>query len=170
MMLQTQIKSEIPDAMRAKDRLRLDTLRGLVAAFTNELVATKRKPDEELADEDVLAIIRREVKKRKEAADAFRGGGRAELAGKEEKERAPLEAYLSAEALAQAGLPAMMSRDDIKKIAIAKKAEMFADLPAEALAKEGTSKAGQLVGALMKELKGKADGSDVKAVVDELFV
>ena len=158
-MLQQTIRAEIPAAMRAKDQLKLDTLRGLVAAFINELVATKRKPDEELSDEDVLTVIRREVKKRKEAADAFRGGGREELAEKEDKERAILEAYL----------PAMMSRDDIKKIAIAKKAEMFADLPAEALAKEGTSKAGQLVGALMKELKGKADGSDVKAVVDELF-
>jgi uncharacterized protein len=148
-MLHAQIKSEIPNAMRAKDQLRLDTLRGMVTAFMNELVATKRKPDEELKDEETLAVIRREVKKRKEAADAFRSGDREELADKEDKERALLEAYL----------PAMMSREDIKKIVQAKITETGMD----------KSKAGQLVGALMKDLKGKADGSDVKSVVDEIL-
>ena len=149
-MLQAQIKSEIPTAMRAKDQLKLDTLRGLAAAFTNELVATKRKPDEELPDEDVLTVIRREVKKRKEAAEAFRGGGREELAEKEDKERVMLEAYL----------PALMSREEITTIAKAKMAEMGISSKADA---------GKFTGALMKELKGKADGSDVKAVVDEML-
>ena len=149
-MLQAQIKSEIPTAMRAKDQLKLDTLRGLAAAFTNELVATKRKPDEELPDEDVLTVIRREVKKRKEAAEAFRGGGREELAEKEDKERVMLEAYL----------PALMSREEITTIAKAKMAEMGISSKADA---------GKFTGALMKELKGKADGSDVKAVADEML-
>src|SRR3989344_2072742 len=147
-MLQQQIKSEIPTAMRAKDQLKLNTLRGLAAAFTNELVATKRKPDEELPDEDVLTVIRREVKKRKEAAEAFRGGGREELAEKEDKERVMLEAYL----------PALMSREEITTIAKTKMAEMGISSKADA---------GKFTGALMKELKGKADGSDVKSVVDE---
>ena len=149
-MLQQQIKSEIPTAMRAKDQLKLNTLRGLAAAFTNELVATKRKPDEELPDEDVLTVIRREVKKRKEAAEAFRGGGREELAEKEDKERVMLEAYL----------PALMSREEITTIAKTKMAEMGISSKADA---------GKFTGALMKELKGKADGSDVKAVVDEML-
>ncbi len=163
-MLQQKIKSEIPIAMKARDQLRLDTLRGLITAFTNELVATKRKPDEMLADEEVLTVIRREVKKRKEASDAFRGGGREELAKKEDTERALLEVYL----------PAMMGREEIRKIVLAKIAETKANErerggtePADERADK--SKAGQLVGALMKELKGKADGAEVKAVVDSIF-
>src|SRR3989344_4576767 len=113
-MLQNQIKSEIQVAMRARDQLKLDTLRGLSAAFVNELVATKRKPDEEIPDEDALTVIRREVKKRKEAAEAFKTGNRPELAEKEEKERLMLEAYL----------PTMMSQDGIRKVAEAKKTEL----------------------------------------------
>ena len=148
-MLQQTIKSDMVAAMKAKNPLKVNTLRGLMAGFTNELVATKRKPDEELPDEEALTVIRREVKKRKEAAEAFRSGNRQESADKEDAERVILESYL----------PATMSREDIKKLAEAKKIEMNAD----------KSKAGQLMGALMKDLKGRADGGDVKAVVDEIF-
>ncbi|MDO8523727.1 MAG: GatB/YqeY domain-containing protein [bacterium] len=150
-MLQQTIKTDMVSAMKAKDALRVETLRGLMAAFTNELVATKKKPDEAVPDEMVLTVIRREVKKRKEAAEAFRSGNRAELADKEDKERAMLEAYL----------PAMMSRDDIKKIVEAKKTE---------LGVSDKKEAGKLMGMVMKELQGKADGTDVKAVIDSLFI
>ena len=149
-MIQNQIKSEIQTAMRARDQLKLDTLRGLAAGFVNELVATKRKPDEEIPDEDALTVIRREVKKRKEATEAFRSGNRPELAEKEEKERVILEAYL----------PAMMSQDDIRKVAEAKKAE---------LGVTDKKEAGKLMGIVMKELKGRANGEDVKVVIDGLF-
>ena len=149
-MLQQKIKSDSTDAMKARDQLRLDTLRGLSTAFVNELVVLKKMPTDELPDDVALTVIRREVKKRKEAAEAFKTGGRTELAEKEEKERVILEAYL----------PAMMSREDIMKIAQAKKAEMGVTDKKEA---------GKFMGALMKELQGKADGADVKAVIDSLF-
>ena len=149
-MIQNKIKEDSMAAMKARDRLKLDTLRGLSAAFVNELVATKRKPDEALPDDNALTVIRREVKKRKEATEAFKAGNRPELAEKEEKERAILEAYL----------PAMMSQDEIKKIAEVKKAELDVTDKKEA---------GKLMGIVMKELKGKADGGDVKTVVDSLF-
>ncbi|MEK9177258.1 MAG: GatB/YqeY domain-containing protein [Patescibacteria group bacterium] len=149
-MLQTQIRADITVAMKAKDQLRLDTLRMLAAGFVNELVATKHKPDEELPDEDALTVVRREVKKRKEAAEAFKGGGRAELAEKEEAERIILESYL----------PAQMSDEEVKKVVEAKKA---------ALGVTDKKDVGRLMGAVMLELKGKADGTAVKKAVDAAF-
>ena len=150
MSLHTDIRSQIKDAMLAKDTVRLGVLRGLVAAFTNELVVQKRKPQEELSDEDVANVIRRNVKQRKDSIDQFRKGGREDLAANEEAELKILETFL----------PAMMSKEDIKTLVLQKKEEMgIAD----------KSKVGMLVGALMKDLKGKADGADVKEVVDNLF-
>lgn len=151
MSLQNSVKTDMVTAMKAKEALKVETLRGLMAGFTNELVSAKKKPDEAVPDEMALAVIRREVKKRKEAAEAFRTGSREELATKEDSERAILEAYL----------PPAMSRDDIKKVAEAKKAEMNVTDKKEA---------GKLMGLVMKELAGKADGGDVKAVIDSLFV
>jgi uncharacterized protein YqeY len=149
-MIQVQIKTDTVTAMKARDALRVETLRMLTTAFVNELVATKHKPDEQLSDEDAIAVIRREVKKRKEAAEAFKGGGRAELAEKEEQERKILEAYL----------PALMSEEDVRKAVEAKKS---------ALGVTDKKDMGRLMGAVMKELGGKADGTVVKKVVDSLF-
>ncbi|MES2135237.1 MAG: GatB/YqeY domain-containing protein [Patescibacteria group bacterium] len=150
-MLQAQIKTDMVAAMKAREALKVEVLRGLMSACTNELVALKRLPTDQLADQEVLTVIRREVKKRKDAFEQFTKGNRPELAQKEEAERAILEAYL----------PAMMSQDDIRKIAEAKKIEMGVTDKKEA---------GKFMGALMKDLQGKADGADVKAVIDSLFV
>ncbi|MFA5877692.1 MAG: GatB/YqeY domain-containing protein [Candidatus Paceibacterota bacterium] len=149
-MLQTQIKSDMVTAMKAREALKVEVLRGLMSSCTNELVALKRLPTEELSDQEVLTVIRREVKKRKDAFEQFTKGNRPELAQKEEAERVMLEVYL----------PAMMSQDDIRKIAEAKKVEMGVTDKKEA---------GKFMGALMKDLQGKADGTDVKAVIDSLF-
>ena len=156
-MLHEEIKGEIKKAMLAKNEVRLMVMRGLVAAFTNELVATKRMPQDILPDDDALAVIRRQVKQRKDSIEQFEKGGREDLANDEKAELAILETYL----------PQMMSKEEIKKIVEAKIAELgSSDLPAS---QAGKAKSGMLVGALMKELKGKADGADVKAVVDELL-
>ncbi len=149
-MLHQQITEEIKKAMLAKDTVRLDTLRGLKSAFTNELVAKRRKPQEELTDEEALEVIRRSVKQRKDSIEQFRTGGREDLAESEEAELAVLEVFL----------PQMMSRDEIKVVAEQKKSEMGI---------EEKSKMGMFMGAVMKELKGKANGDDVKAVIDEMF-
>jgi len=150
MSLHTQIKDQIKDAMKARDEVRLQTLRGLLAGFTNELVALKRKPDGELADEEALVVIRRGVKQRKDSIEQFTKGGRADLAQSESAELAILETYL----------PKMMSREDVMKIAVAKKSE---------LGVTDKSGAGKFMGTLMKELKSAADGDTVKSVVDELL-
>jgi uncharacterized protein YqeY len=150
MSLQTEIREEIKKAMLAKDTVRLNVMRGLVTAFTNELVATGKKPQDELPDDAALAVIKRMVKQRKDSIDQFTKGGREDLANDEKAELAILETYL----------PASMSKEDIKKVAEAKKAEMNIT---------DKTKLGQLIGAIAKELKGKAEGSDIKEVVEELF-
>jgi len=149
-MIYDQIKNELKEAMRAKDEVRLTTIRGLLSAFTNELLVQKMKPGESPSDDLVLSVIKRAVKQRKDSIEQFEKGGRPELAESEKAELTILEAYL----------PQTMSKEDIKKIAEAKKAEMGI---------EDKSKAGQLMGAIMKETAGQADGADVKEVVDSLF-
>ncbi len=150
MSLQTTIKDGIKDAMKNKDMTRLTVLRGLSSAFMNEAVNLGRGPQGELNDEEVIAIITREAKRRKDSITQYTEGGREDLAADEKLELAVLEEYL----------PTMMTLDEIRPIAAAKKAELGAD---------DKSKLGQLVGALMKDLKGKANGDDVKAVVESLF-
>jgi uncharacterized protein YqeY len=150
MSLQTDIKGQMKDAMKAKDQVRLTVLRGALSAFTNELVAKKMMPTDELPDEDVLGVIKRLSKQRKDSIQQFTDAGRDELADSEKAELVILEEFL----------PAMMTQDEIRPIAEAKKAEMNV---------EDTSGAGKLVGAVMGALQGKADGGDVKAVVDSLF-
>ncbi|MFA5841556.1 MAG: GatB/YqeY domain-containing protein [Candidatus Paceibacterota bacterium] len=150
MNLHEQIKQSLKEAMLAKDEVRLTTIRGLLSAFTNELVSQKIKPGEMLSDEDVLSVIRRAVKQRKDSIDQFTKGGRFELAEAEQAELNILEKYL----------PETMTLDKIRPIALAKMAE---------LGITEKSKMGMLMGALSKELKGQADGSDIKMVVDELL-
>ncbi len=136
--------------MLAHDALRLMVLRGLVSSFTNELVAKGKKPQDELADDDVLNLIKRAVKQRRDSIEQFTKGGRMDLVENETAELKILETFL----------PQMMSREEIKKVAEAKKVELNIT---------DKSKLGIFMGTLMKEFKGKADGSDVKAVVEELF-
>lgn len=150
-MLSQQIRSEMTQAMKARDSLRVDTLRGALAAFTNELVAKGRKPTEELTDSDALTVLRRLAKQRKEAAEVYTKGGRGELAEKELNELKIIEEYL----------PQMASREDIEKVARAKKEE---------LGVTDASGAGKLTGVVMKEFAGTADGGVVKEVIASLFV
>ncbi len=114
MSLQTDLKSQLKEAMMAKDAVRLTVIRGLMSAITNELVATGKTPQSEIDDEGVLTLIRRGVKQRKDSIEQFNAGGRPELAESEQAELAILEAYL----------PQMMSKDEIRPLAEAKKAEL----------------------------------------------
>jgi len=93
-MILQKIREDVKTAMKAKDQVRLDTLRGAIAAFTNELVAKGKKPTEEIADPDAVTVLKRLSKQRKEAADVYEKGGRAELAEKEMTELKIIEEYL----------------------------------------------------------------------------
>src|SRR5680860_643508 len=144
-MIHEEIRGEIKEAMKAKDELRLRVVRSLVSAFMNEVIAKKRKPDEMLSDEDALAVITKQAKQRKDSIEQFRAGNREDLATNEEAELKIIEKYL----------PTLMSREEIKPLVLAKKEE---------LGITDKSKVGLLMSAIMKDLKGKADGADVKSI------
>ena len=149
-MLHETIKNGIKEEMMAKDALRLKAFRAMSAAFTNELVAKNRKPQEMLADEEAISVITKLAKQRKDSIEQFKKGNREDLVKEEESELSMLEAYL----------PKMMDKSEVVKIAQAKKDE---------LGISDSTKKGMLMSALMKDLKGKADGTLVKEVVDSLF-
>lgn len=150
MALHEDIKDQLKDALKSKDEVRLRTIRSTLTALTNELVANGKKPQDMLDDEAVLSVIKRLAKQRRESIEQYEAAKRPELAEPEKAELTVLESYL----------PEQMSQDEIRPLAEAKKAELGID---------DKSKMGVLMGALMKDLKGKADGGDVKAVVESLF-
>ena len=149
-MLSAKIREELTVAMKARDSVKMNTLRGLLSAFTNELVAKGIKPQEQISDADALAVIKRAVKQRKDSIQQFRSGNREDLAQKEEAEMKILETYM----------PAQMPREQIE--AVAKQLK-------EKLGITDKSKMGMFMSAVMKELKGQADGAEVKAVVEGLL-
>jgi uncharacterized protein YqeY len=95
--MQDKIKSLIKESMMAKDSVRTGVMRGISAAFTNELVAQGRPPQEPLSDEDCIKIIKRLVKQRKDSIEQFIAGGREDLAADEKAELAILEELLPAQ-------------------------------------------------------------------------
>ena len=159
-MISAKIREELTAAMKARDSVKMNTLRGLLTAFTNELVAKGIKPQEQISDEDALAVIKRAVKQRKDSIEQFRAGNREDLAQKEEAEMKILETYM----------PAQMSREQIEIVAkqlkekMAKTAEGGSPDAAQTAAFRG-----KLIGAVMKETKGVADGALVKEIVESLL-
>jgi hypothetical protein len=144
------VREDMKNAMRAKDAATLECVRGLMSSFTNELVTLKRMPSDSLSDSEALAVIKRAVKKGKDAAQQFIDGGRPELAEKENAEVAILSKYL----------PVQASEAEIEAVAKEKIAE------AGAVDKAG---AGKLIGAISKHFAGNADGMLVKQVVERLL-
>lgn len=136
--------------MKQKDTTKVNTLRSLLAAFTNELVAEKKAPDSTVPDELALRVIKRAVKQHKDSIAQFSAGGRADLVAQEEKELTYIEPLL----------PKGAGEDDIRRIAETKKTE---------LGISDAGKVGILVGAVIKELGGNADGAEVKKIVESLF-
>ena len=149
-MTQAELKEAIKTAMKARETVKLNVLRGIFAMVTNDLVAKGRGPEGALTEDEMLALIIRASKQRKDSIQQFEAGGRPELAVAEKEELAIIETLL----------PAQMSQDEIVAAAKAKAAEMGV------MDKSGANK---LMGMLMKDLKGKADGTAVKAVVDSMF-
>jgi len=142
-----QLRSDLRDAMRAKDVPRRNTIRMVEAAIKN---AEIEKRGTELAESDILAILQRQVKQRRESIEQFTQGGREDLAENERVEIAIIEAYL----------PQQLSRDEVELRARSVIAEVGAAGPGDR---------GKVMGMLMKDLRGQADGSLVNAVVGELL-
>lgn len=147
MSLHTQIKENIKSAMLAKETIKLEVLRAISTACMNELVTKGRKPNEELTDEETLAVITRMGKQRKDSIEQFEKAGRADLVEEEKAQYAYIEAYL----------PKLMSEDEVRAYIETKKAEGL-----------DTTQKGLVMKTLMQDLKGKADGQLVKQIIDSL--
>jgi uncharacterized protein YqeY len=137
------ITADLKDAMRARDQVRLDTLRSVLSAFTYKRV----EAGHDLADDEQLAVVQKLVKQRADSIAEFEKAGRTELVEKESREREILQKYL----------PAQKSPDEIRDVV----REALAGLPGD----------GRNQGAAMKVvmplLKGLADGNVVRQIVTE---
>ncbi|MFA7265440.1 MAG: GatB/YqeY domain-containing protein [Candidatus Nanopelagicales bacterium] len=142
--LKTQLHSDLTAAMKDRDQLRSGTIRMALTAITNEEVAGKSS--RELTDADVITVLTKEAKKRREAATAYDEANRADLADKERAELGVLEAYL----------PAQLSDDELTEIVVAAVSESGVSGP-------------QGMGAVMKlvqpKVAGRADGGRIAAEV-----
>ena len=146
MSLKAQLQADLTEAMRAKDDVRRSTLRMALTAITNEEVAGKQS--RELTDDDVVKVLARELKKRKEAATAFTDAGQAERADAELAEAQILESYL----------PAQLSDGEIAEIV----AGAISDLAAS-----GPQAMGQVMKVVQPTIAGRADGGRVAAEVKQ---
>lgn len=151
MTLHEQIKNNIKTSMKAGDKIRLEVMRGLVTAFTNELVATNRTPQDMLTDEEAVKVITRVSKQHKDSIEQFTKGGRTDLVNIEQDQLNIIEEFL----------PKLMDRSEIENLVKIKYDELKVKDP---------KKKGMFMASLMKELKGKADGSMVKEAVDKIFI
>ena len=147
-MIHQTIQAELKSALKSGEKEKTGVLRFLISAIKNHQIEIKAKGKEYLKDEEVIAVIRRQVKQRKDSIAEYEKGGRQELADKEKAEMAILENYLPAQA-------------DVEKIREVVKSKM------QELGITDKSGFGRLMGAAMAELKGQADGDAVKKVVEE---
>lgn len=147
MALEQQIQKDIMEAMKAHDEARLNATRGIKSEI---LLAKTSGVEHELTDADVLKIIQKLVKQRKESAELYTQGNRPELAEKELSEMRVMEAYL----------PKALSEDEVRNIL----KEVVAEVGAT-----GPKDMGKVMGAATKRLAGQADGRLISTIVKELL-
>ncbi|MGH2467442.1 MAG: GatB/YqeY domain-containing protein [Candidatus Limnocylindrales bacterium] len=139
-----RLQAELTSAIRDRDALRRDTLRMAVSA-ANYAAKAARRP---LSDDEVVAVLAREVKTRRESVEAYEGGGRPELAARERAEIAILEAFL----------PQALTEDELRAMVRAAVTETGATTPRDL---------GKVMGALAPRIRGRADGRAVSGLVAE---
>lgn len=142
--LKEQLRADLTDAMRARDQVRLRTLRMALTSITNEEVSGDSV--HELSDEQIVKVLAREAKKRREAGDAFAAAGRAEQAEAERAEGEVLSAYL----------PAQLPDDELTALVAAAIAETGA---------AGMPAMGKVMKQATPQVAGRADGARVAAEV-----
>lgn len=145
MNLESRIQEDMKAALRSGDRAALETLRGLLAQIKDERI--KRRP-KEMTDEDVLAVVQRAVKRRKESIELYKQGNRQDLVEKEQKEMEILQKYL----------PEQLSRDEIISIV---------NQVIEQVGASSIKDLGKVMGPVMKKVQGRADGKEIQQIVRE---
>lgn len=149
-MLKDKIESALIAALKVKDELRLSTLRMLAAAIHNRELEKRAKSGQAkevtLSDEEIVQVVRAELKKRKDASAAYTRGGRPEAAGREDREAVLLSPFL----------PAELSDEELEKVV----------LEGTALLNISSSKEfGKLVGWVMGRIRGQASGDRVSEII-----
>lgn len=145
------IRTDLTQALRAKDTVVLDTLRSVIAGCTAQLTALGKTPQDTLETAEVYGVLKKLIKQRRDAIAQFQAGGREDLVTVETQQLEVLLRYQ----------PPQVSREEILAIAQEKKA---------ALGITDKTKAGVLMGAVLKECNGAAESSTVKEVIDTLFI
>lgn len=146
-MLHQKIISDLKNAMRSGDSFQVGVLRMVLSAFHNKEIEKKgKKLEQTLSEEEIIEILSREAKKRKEAADIFIKGKRNDLAEKEAKELKIIKKYL----------PEQLNEEEIEKIVKA---------TIEKIGAKDIKNFGKVMAEAMKELKGKADASLVSGII-----
>jgi uncharacterized protein YqeY len=143
MSIKDQITADLKDAMRARDQVRLDTLRSVISAFNYRRI----EAGSDLSEVDQIAVVQKLVKQRSDSIESFTRAGRTELADKETREREILQQYL----------PAQKSPDEIRAIV----REALNGLP------EGGRNEGAVMKLVMPRLKGLAHGNAIRQIVTE---
>jgi len=146
MTLKEKLLAHMKEALRSKDSIRLNTIRSLISATKNQEIDLRR----ELQDEEVLSLITREVKKRKEASSLYKQGGRTDLMEKEDQEQLILQAYL----------PEQVSEEVLRK----RIQEVIEETGAD-----GMKDFGKIMKVLVPEFKGKADNALIKDLAGEFL-
>lgn len=146
MKLKQTLLSDLKEAMKSKDSLKVDTLRLLISEIKNKEIDLR----EELGDEAIIALLTTQIKKRKEAAGMFATGGRTDLKEKEEKESAILQEYL----------PEQVGEEELKLRIQAVITETGA---------QGPKDMGRVMKVVVPEFKGKAEGDQIRRIVNELL-
>lgn len=147
---ENKIKDDLKQAMIAKNAEIVSVLRMLISALRNKEITLRKGEAAELTDDQVMEVVKSEIKKRKDAAETYRTGNRPELAEKEESEVKILEKYL----------PEQMSDEDLEKIV----REVIAGMGAVTQADFG-----KVMGQVMAKAKGMADGNKVSAMVKKVL-
>ena len=146
MSIKETLRSDLTEAIRGRNEITSSTIRMVLTAITNEEVAGKEA--RVLSDDEVIVVLSREAKKRREAAEAFADAGRADKAALEKAEGEVIAKYL----------PEQMSEDEIKKLIAAAIAQTGASGPGDM---------GKVMGVIKGQTAGKADGSIVSGLVKE---
>ena len=146
MSLKEQIGEDIKTAMKAKDKVRLQTVRGIKKAILDKEVELRPKGQDALSAEHEIELLSQQAKQRRDSIEQFKNAGRDDLAEKESQELAIIETYL----------PEQVGDDEVEKIID----ELIAASGATTM-----KDLGKVMGPAMKQLKGKADGKKIQELV-----
>jgi uncharacterized protein YqeY len=149
-MLLDRIAADLKDAMRKRDETRLRTLRSVRSAAMNLEIELRTKGRTDLTDDEVVTVLQKQAKQRRDAIDQYDAGGRKDLSDREREELEIIESYL----------PAQLSDEEIRSAVTTILLSVGASSPGDM---------GKVMGPAMKELRGKADGRRVQEVVRELL-